>query len=187
MSANLSALLEPNEDDADESFPPDNADGTLDVGLRNLATVYGHKLRPDDSRINISAEYEQLGDLTRSELGEQTIHFIQLYRAEGNYFEHPADLLNMTYVVKDDHTEPMEIDADSQISSGITQDDLALVLQKLIAIPSNGDDPERGLVNVNTAPAAVLGALEGIDQSLARRIVEAQIDRVSFLEHGRSP
>ena len=172
--ANLSGLLEPNEDDAEESFPPDNADGALDVGLRNLATVYGHKLRPDDSRININAEYEQLGDLKQSELDEQTIHFIQLYRAEGNYFEHAADLLNMTYVVRDGHTEPMQIDADSQISSGISQDDLALVLEKLIAIPPSGDDPERSLVNVNTAPAAVLSALEGIDQSLARRIVEAR-------------
>ena len=32
--ANLNGLLDPNEDDGDASFPPDNGDGVLDRGLR---------------------------------------------------------------------------------------------------------------------------------------------------------
>lgn len=38
---NFNGLLEPNEDDGDDSFPPDDRDGSLNVGLRNRATVYG--------------------------------------------------------------------------------------------------------------------------------------------------
>ena len=37
--ANRNGLLEPNEDDGDDSFPPDNRDGQLDRGLKGVATV----------------------------------------------------------------------------------------------------------------------------------------------------
>ncbi|MFO0857951.1 MAG: type II secretion system protein GspK [Phycisphaerales bacterium] len=37
---NLNGLLDPNEDDGDASWPPDNADGILDRGWSGLLTVY---------------------------------------------------------------------------------------------------------------------------------------------------
>jgi len=39
--ANYNGVLDPNEDDGDETFPFDNADGALQRGLRDLFTVYG--------------------------------------------------------------------------------------------------------------------------------------------------
>jgi type II secretory pathway component PulK len=47
--ANLNGLLDPNEDDGDDSFPPDNRDGVLDRGLRGLATVVSAEPNVDNA------------------------------------------------------------------------------------------------------------------------------------------
>lgn len=39
--ANYNGVLDPDEDDGDESLPPDNGDGRLQHGLRDLFTIYG--------------------------------------------------------------------------------------------------------------------------------------------------
>lgn len=55
---NLNGLLEKNEDDADKSFPPDNADGVLDRGLMGVGTVWSYEMALDNEgrpRVDINA------------------------------------------------------------------------------------------------------------------------------------
>jgi type II secretory pathway component PulK len=64
--ANGNGILDPNEDDGDESDPPDNRDGNLDFGLLEYLTVYSREPSTDpegNSRIDINESLEDLGPL----------------------------------------------------------------------------------------------------------------------------
>jgi len=165
---NLNGLLEENEDDSEESFPPDNGDGLLDRGLLGSATVWSYELNvanDGESRINLNAP----GDLGRAGLRRETAEFIQLYRAEGNAFAHPAELLEMRYQLK---SRQGRMQAGTWIDSGVGPQDLPDVLDRLTT-----EGPILfGKVNVNTASAAVLAALPGFDEEVAERIVRTRVD-----------
>ena len=101
--ANLNGMLDPNEDDGQESFPPDDEDGRLNAGLLNVATAvsYGPNVTIDGKpRININGDLEALEE---ADLPDQTVEFIRLYRDEGGRFACPAQLLNMRYMLQRDH------------------------------------------------------------------------------------
>src|SRR5262249_55678331 len=48
---NLNYQLDPNEDDGDERYPPDNHDGKLDPGWRPFLTVCSYDLNEDNNGI----------------------------------------------------------------------------------------------------------------------------------------
>ena len=165
---NLNGLLETNEDDGDESFPPDNGDGMLDRGLLAFTTVWTYEMNraaDGEMRININAGV----GLGRAELRAETVEFITLYRLEGNTFGHPADLLEMRYQLK---KKQGKLPAGQWIESGVGPGDLPDVLDRLTT-----EGPVLfGKVNVNTAPVEVLAALPGFDEELADRIVRTRAD-----------
>lgn len=186
---NLNGVLDVNEDDGNESFPPDDSDGHLDMGLRSVLTMItvGRDVDSDgQQRTNINGNPSGLG---RTGLRNQTIEFIKLYRAENNTFAHPADLLNMWYRLKQDHQSAYNgplawsgpgprpqvsegtIPAGFRIASGVRGGDLGIVCDKLTARQGG---VVGGLINVNTAPVEVLAALPGIDESAARSIVSVR-------------
>ncbi len=198
--ANRNGLLEPNENDGDLTFPPDNADGVLDRGLAGLVTTVTREPDVDSDggpRINLNSDPETLQE---AGLPDQTLVFIGRYRMDGHEFTDPSELLNMTY----DGEE-----------SGIGPDEIADILDRFTAVPT-GDfasllggspvdgggmsvdrfDPfaggdveverparrrerttvsERvGRVNVNTAPVEVLALVGDMGTETARRIVETR-------------
>ncbi len=56
--ANLNGLLDPNEDDGNVSYPPDDANGELKAGLAGLCTVHSYERNIDAAgqpRLNITA------------------------------------------------------------------------------------------------------------------------------------
>jgi hypothetical protein len=134
--------------------------------------------RDGEPRVHITSP-----DVEKADLPKQTIEFISAYLADGNTFEHPAELLNMKYTPKKPpaeeaprrrgrrgrrrrrEPEPVEL------ASGVGADELPLVLDALTARPGR---MVFGRVNVNTAPQAALAAMEGIDENLAGRIVDAR-------------
>ena len=177
--ANLNGLLDANEDDGEDTFPPDDADGELNRGLRAAATTisYDPDLRGDgQSRLNINGGLRDLGRLGRIGLSRQTVEFIQVYRAEGNLFKHPSELLGMKYKVKgaaSRYRSLRHIRAGSTISSGVGRDNLAVVMDGLTTKPS-GRMPLVGMISVNAAPVHVLAALPGLDEEVGERIVDAR-------------
>lgn len=197
--ANLNGMLDTNEDDGQESFPPDDEDGQLNTGLLNVATAISYEPNATDEgepRININGD---LKGLEEADLPDQTVEFIRLYRAEGRPFFGPAQLLNMRYMLTKDHNADGEVVGDDRgrgrgrgrsragaeasnakwkkgqwIESGVGAGELAAVMDQLTTRPPGS--PMFGLVNVNTAPSAVLAALPDIDASLASRIAAARAE-----------
>ena len=174
--ANMNGLLDRNEDDGDESFPPDSRDGQLDRGLRALATVLSREPNTDRSgrpRVNINADPPPA---RIPGVSDKTSEFIGLYRSEGNTFKHPSELLEMRYPLKQDHKEIPNAKAGTSIESNVKGDQLAAVLDRLTTQAPDRSKPLVGLVNVNMAPPEVLAALPGLDPGLAQQIVDARRD-----------
>jgi DNA uptake protein ComE-like DNA-binding protein len=169
---NLNGVLDKNEDDGDDTFPPDNRDGQLDTGLMGVATTVSYERNVDSSgkaRVNLNGT--DVAALGAAGLGATTVQFIEAYRADGNFFRHPGELLGMTYTsktLKDRNGNPQKL------SSGVTADNLAKVLDKLTTSPTGARAPLMGLVNVNTASKAVLSMLPGMDENLAEQIAGAR-------------
>jgi len=174
--ANMNGLLDPNEDDGDDSFPPDARDGHMDKGLRGAATVVTSEPsvnKGGKARVNINA------DTPPSRipgLPDQTLRFILLYRSEGNTFKHPSELLEMKYKLKQNHNEIPNAKTGTEIDSGVKGEQLAAVLDELTTQPTDRSKPLVGMVNVNTAPAEVMAVLPGMDPNLAQQIVDARRD-----------
>ena len=82
--ANLNGVLDPNENDGDKSWPPDNADGVLDRGWSPYFTVHSaaSNLDPEGNpKINLnedlSAYEEELVEL----FGQEWFDFVQAYKS----------------------------------------------------------------------------------------------------------
>ncbi|MCX5682978.1 MAG: type II secretion system protein GspK [Planctomycetota bacterium] len=174
--ANMNGLLEQNEDDGDESFPPDGRDGHLDKGLRGVATVVTSEPNNNaagKARININADSPPS---RVPGLSDKAIQFILMYRSEGNTFKHPSELLEMKYTLKQDHPELPIAKKGVEIDSDVKGEQLAAVLDELTTLPVDKSKPILGLVNVNTASAEALAVLPGMDPNLAQQIVDARRD-----------
>jgi len=189
--ANLNTLLEPNEDDGDENFPPDNNDGVLDMGLYGSATVasYGPDLGAEGAAktdLNSGGARAKMQELS---LSAQTTQFVERFRADGGRFKHPSELLNMSYKLKKDAGGggggkgkgsfgkgggAPGTRAGDTITSGVTVDDMPAIMANFTTAPGGGRAPAMGLLNVNTALIPALAALPGIDSAVAQQIVEAR-------------
>ncbi|MBI5722769.1 MAG: general secretion pathway protein GspK [Planctomycetes bacterium] len=173
--ANLNGILDPNEDDGDDGFPPDNRDGKLNLGLKGCATTISYDYNTDGegkARVNINGNQSDLGKLSETGLPEQTVTFIKAYRTSGKMFKHPSELLEMTMQLPAPPGGPGPGQPTS-LSSGVGAEELPAVLDKLTVLPSDGATPQVGLVNVNSASADVLMAA-GLDGDVAQRIVDAR-------------
>ncbi len=173
--ANMNGILDPNEDDGDETFPPDNRDGVLDKGLRAVATVYSSERDVDNNRrprVNINGDPDAA---KRAGLPERVTQFIKMYREDGGTFQHASDLLEMRHQLKSNPKNQPGLKAGSWIEPQVGAAELPIIMDRLTT-RAESKRPVQGLVNVNTAPAEVLAALPGMDPNLAQQIVDARRD-----------
>jgi type II secretory pathway component PulK len=150
---NRNGMLDANENDGDASFPPDNANSQLDVGLYPFLTVRSSE--PNTSNLNRPRVYlNQGGALTSDKLPpgttEAQVLAINLAKTRAS-LKTPLDL-----VIGDGEHEP-----------AFGKEDLDAVLDDYTTVKAQTRD---GLVNVNTAPVEVLQAI-GFTEDEARRIV----------------
>jgi len=174
--ANRNTRLDPPEDDGDERFPPDDGDGTLNRGLIHELTTFSYELDVDSEgkpRININGGKDDLQRLADTALPEQTRHFIEMVRAEGVTFQHPVQLLDMTYTLRKDHQGYPDGAKGTVVTSGVTAENIDVVLDRLTTQAGRGNRPalRMGLLNVLTAETRTLALLGGIDENQAERIV----------------
>ena len=147
---NLNGVLDPNENDGEDSPPFDNRDSRLDPGLLEYVTVYSQQpnTRADGSaRVNITTAQgrRELTNTWSEVLSESRAR--EIITAVGNG--------NLTSVLQ------------FYARSGLTADEFALVHTDL----TSSNAPPVGLVNVNTASAAVLACIPGIGVELAPTLV----------------
>ncbi len=85
--ANRNGILDPNENDGPASWPPDNADGTLQLGWSSYLTVFGREknLQFDGTpRININNNnLADLYDQLEKTFDAQVAQFVIAYRVNG--------------------------------------------------------------------------------------------------------
>lgn len=182
--ANRNGAMEPNEDDSDESFPPDNRDGRLDPGLAALATTVSYEPDVDNEgnpRININTTSPDalMQVIQQVGLPPETAEFISLARKNNTTFSDPSQLLGMTLEVPD----PQDPRQKKQISSGVDRENIDVVMDKLTcgSVPTGGGRMRAGRqgflfgrVNLSSAPRQVVSALPGLDESAAQRIADAR-------------
>ena len=187
--ANFNTLLDPNEDDGEDTHPDDDGDGILNRGLRSLLTTIAYERNVDNEnqpRVNINGELDSR--LLRRAVGRTTAEFIEFCRAGGKKFTHPSELLRMSYTSSGSGSSGSSGrsrgSSRGSSSSGRSEtrqspvnsaSALARVLDKLTV--SSGSAVWGATINVNTAPPeALLAVLGGDNADLVDRIVSIRAD-----------
>ncbi|MCX8036637.1 MAG: type II secretion system protein GspK [Candidatus Sumerlaeia bacterium] len=149
---NLNGILDPNENDGDETPPTDDRDGQLDCGILEYLTIWSREpnTREDGSaRINIrSNQSQQLQQYLQETLGQDRANAI--LGAVGQNRTNIRSVLEF------------------YIRGGVTADE---ALQIEDALTVSDSQYTTGLINVNTAPAAVLACVPGIGVEYAGHLV----------------
>lgn len=163
--ANHNFHLDPNEDDAQSQFPPDDGDGQLFLGLAEVATTESYEM-------NLAADGSprfQLNSTNRSVpefiIPEKTAAYIEAAWSNKVVFTTPAELIEAKLKVKDAQGKEVEID------SGVGPKELPIIIDQL----TTSFTPRlAGLINVNTAAAKVLQTIPGLSEAKAESIVQAR-------------
>ncbi len=163
--ANLNGRLDPNENDGDEQFPPDNKDNRLDHGMGQYLTVGSYersRTRAGRPKIDLN---DPSAPLPEAGLPASFTNYVAALRAAKVKLRHPAEVLEASVRSKDEQGK------ETEIASGITKEELPLVLD---LFTTDAKDRREGLVNIGTADALVLATLPGIDPALAETIVSTR-------------
>lgn len=171
--SNWNFQLDPNEDDGELQFPPDNKDGKLDLGLRQYVTVGSYDLNQamdGTARIDLNQPEDGSTPARESssrpdELPQALTDYLAALRRNNVKLTQPADLLEARGKFKGEDGTEVELE------SGVGKNELAAVLDRYTA---RTERRLPGLINVNTASSRLLQTLPGIDEALADSIVAAR-------------
>lgn len=94
---NRNGLLDPNEDDADASFPPDNADGALFAGVSPYFTLWSRErnvANDNSARINLNMkDAQKLQEVMAEQFPAQIVSYVMEIRGGGGAFNSVMNLL----------------------------------------------------------------------------------------------
>ncbi len=189
--ANQNGLLDPEEDDGDAAYPPDNKDGLLDAGWSGLLTVDSSVRDVNaagEARVNIrNADESALAAVPG--LSSTLAKAIVAYRGQ-NQFNSLADLLEVRALTQQPQAPPQQNPppnaggpdgapvqqnppprqpAAQPTGNPLISEELFMDIADDLTAAQGPD--LGGVVNVNTAGAEVLACLPGIDEILASAIV----------------
>ena len=186
--ANQYGLLDPEEDDGNESFPPDNRDGILDAGWSGIVTVDSavrNKNAAGQDRVNVqTADEKSLAAVTG--ISADLAKAIVAYRGQSQ-LQNLADLLEVTPLnsqaaqtgnrnpsgqgtpQSSANSPPPKSAAETAGPKLISEKLLMEIADDLMAGNASEDQP--GAININTASAEVLACLPGITPELAQAII----------------
>ena len=163
---NKNGVLDPQENDASESEPPDNKNGRLDRGIYDYVTVYSRQpnvSQNGQNRININEtnDEESLSNLLRELITDDRYFTVMDAARDGRPY---ANIL------------------DFHFRSGLTIDEFKQIADRLTTQSQN---TLTGLVNVNTAPREVLLCLpemseNDVDELISKRTVLDETDLASI-------
>jgi DNA uptake protein ComE-like DNA-binding protein len=193
---NQNGLLDPEEDDGNDSYPPDNRDGILDAGWSGSLTVHSSVRNVNaagEARVNVQSADESALAGVRG-FSTELARSIVAYRGQ-NKIESLADLLEVTAVREENQARPQPNQgatpapgepppAGPRLRPGsapnnpvpqappgpkvISEDQLMDIADDLT---TNAGQEQHGAINVNTASPEVLACLPGITPELAQAII----------------
>jgi hypothetical protein len=148
--ANQDGWLDPNENDGDATWPPDNADGVLQRGWMNMLTLDSREtnLRPDGQpRINLNQEsMAHLFDELDQEFGNQVAQFVVAYRMNGPVSADGDPLSDMEEGDRDAEDEATAARQRARAQRGAEGEDDRKERE------TNPEDAERGGMELTRAP-----------------------------------
>lgn len=93
---NQNGLLDPNENDSDESFPPDNGDGTLFRGISAYLTLWSREMNMSGDgrqKINLNKQdVQKLQDELSAEFDGSIVSYVMQVRGSGRTFNSVMNL-----------------------------------------------------------------------------------------------
>jgi type II secretory pathway component PulK len=170
-------LMSPNEDDGEESFPPDDADGVLNRGLMPYITVYSRSLNRSSEntpRINVLSDPTAVSEmLSEREIADQAkIDFVSQAGGGQTPITSPAQLLlSRTTTAGGGDPQSATQNPPTETPSPLTLEDMIWVMDLLT---TSNEQEFVGLINVNTAPAQVLRTLPGMTDEEVSAIIEVR-------------
>lgn len=161
--ANFNGVLDANENDGDESYPPDNADGKLDPGLLEYLTVYSKE--PTDSSSGSGS-----GGSGGGTMSQQSI----ITALTDTFGESRAREIASTAA-----SRLSEVHSWLQLAAvgGMTSSELDMALEAGATLSFRVPSDTGGPININTAPSAVLAAVMEGDTATADKIVSTRQGR----------
>jgi type II secretory pathway component PulK len=107
---NRNGLLDPNEDDGDASFPPDNADGALFAGVAPYFTLWTRERnvsKDNRARINLNLkDAQKLQEAMSKEFQPNIVSYVMEVRGAGQAFNSVMNLLPAPPPPKEEEEEP---------------------------------------------------------------------------------
>ena len=164
---NLNGILDDRENDGDLSDPADNRNGRLDAGFYDYVTVYSVE-KNLDSKGNKRISINDAGN--RADLQSALAEVVKDDRA--------LEIMNLV------PTNPSFANVlDLYFVTGLKRDEFSQIIDRLT---TSDEETLPGLVNVNTAPKAVLLCLPGLEESdveamLSRRSSDEGLDTIAWV------
>jgi type II secretory pathway component PulK len=161
--ANLNGILDPNENDGDALPPTDNMDGRLDPGLLEYLTIYSAE-PPNDTngnpRVNVTSATAANQLVALLETNFDSARAQQIAQSAGLAGGRPGGPggTGVTF------TSPLEF----YVASGMTATEFAQIE------PSLRGTTLKGLINIDTAPSAVLQCLPVTDTNWIQPLMAAR-------------
>ena len=163
--ANMNWRLDPNEQDGDERYPPDNHDSRLELGLRHLLTVTSYEPNKDNDGVPRANLNNETVRFPGGSLPAGLTNYLGALRTNKVQLQHPAELLEATATMKDPQGRQVAV------GSGVNKENLPVVLDLFTC---SSEPRFEGLLNVNTASIAALQSIPGVDEALAESIVSTR-------------
>ena len=164
---NLNSILDDNENDGDLSDPADNRNGRLDTGFYDYVTVYSVETNLDsegNQRININdagSRQDLQSALQEVVKEERALEIMMMVPNNPRY----SNILEFYF------------------STGLKSEEFSQIVDRLT---TSDEESFPGLVNINTAPKAVLLCLPELEESdvealLSRRSSEQDLDSIAWV------
>lgn len=171
---NLNGLLDPNENDGNLSWPPDNADGVLDAEWSAILTVHsvdGGLAASGYPRLNLTrAEPNDIVRRLGVDLQQATV--IATYSASGQ-----AEMVDFITSDLATLTDPATNQRINPAARALTRAELGLLLDECTLEDEYSAGLYPGKLNINTCDAEILEYLPAIDPALADAIILARDGR----------
>lgn len=171
---NRNGVLDENENDADESYPPDNNDGTLDRGIYDLVTVYSSEPASGSGGSSSGSQLVDVNSASSDQLRKVFEASLSANRLE--------EIVARTRTLR-----PFKNVLQFYYRTDLTYDEFKAFANDLTANPSSSGQGsgtssstvKRGLININTAPRDVLLCLPGIGDPEASALLQRRTDQTA--------
>ncbi|MFO0944694.1 MAG: type II secretion system protein GspK [Planctomycetota bacterium] len=194
---NLDGILNPNENDGDASWPPDNADGVLDRGWYPYLTLHSASANTNSAgepKVNLNDQDQDAVQAKLTELfGEELATFFQAYRTQKKKIKAVTELIDASIEI-DAPSPPggvpglpgggggggrgggrgRKIKLESPWKSDSLEQFLPTALDQLTVVKQS---VLKGRIDILRAPAPVLQSLPGMTAEAANNIAAAAMQR----------